>query len=213
MQHVCDMERQISGGPLVEGIVNELLRLNRSIDQRKAGERAENLIRTLRGDIKRQRKQLRPKDTRKRILGAAKHAKALLSDLRSLPAEFREQLLGPEAEDSVRWIENLVTVSGTLEMWSELKVDGGWSAELHVAFKAIELIETESPEIDRADLKLTKGSPFYLIADYLWEAASGNEQDLKRYCDAILHAARNGKSEVSNTVIIGPLIIGPPHLQ
>jgi hypothetical protein len=207
MQHARDMEDQLSNSALVGGIVDELRRLNPATDKRKAGERTENLICTLRSDIQRQHDH-HPKATQRIVSNAAEHAKALLSNLRSLPADTREQFafyLSAQADDSVsKWLGDLEAVWKILDVWSKHKIDGRRSAELHVAFAAIELIETLSPGIDRASLPLTDGSPFYLIAGYLWEAASGHQQSLKRYCDAILHAARLGRAEVSNTVIIGP---------
>jgi hypothetical protein len=210
MQHGRDME-DLSSSLLIDDVVVQLHRLHRAIDTRTARECTTKLVWELRAEIQRHNGNV-PHETRKRIASAARNAKALASDLRNLPSHMREEtgfylepdvVPLPDAVPLTKWLEGLEAVSKSLERLSDLKADGEWSGEMCAVCAALELIEKLAPGIDRSQLPKTKDSPFYLIADYLWEAASGDAQDLKRYCDGVLQSARGSMVQISKKLIIG----------
>jgi hypothetical protein len=193
---------------VVENIVDELRRIDPRIEKQRAAEHVHTVIRALRSEYAYRRDRPSPREIREAITKAAKNAGSLLSNLRNLPADMRERVSIPTKRGTVsfsQWIDDLEAVSKSLRLKADLGADGRWSTEMDVTCAAVELISTLAPSTNFATLPKTSGSPFYLIVDYLWEAVSGHQQDLKRYCDTFLNAARNGRAELNKKyVVTGP---------
>lgn len=189
-----------SDDEIAESIIDEL-DLNRSTNKAWAISRVKCCIEDLRDFVDAAGLEPQPGKAKDTIEQITKHAEALASCIEKLSPKWRWYLSfsvfnernrggavivghGPDKTADRRmseWINYLKRVPHDFGQMQNSPRDFFPGAKASCAFKARELILALSPTT-----KLTKGdhSKFYKIANWLWYAATGDEQSLKRACDA-----------------------------